>query len=198
MNINYSKNFNDSYTFNVPLNKEVIDSIINLANPISTTKAITQDSNLQSHRKSDIKWIPQNNSTKWLYTELKNIIKYANNEHYGFNITDYSEQIQFTEYGNKGKYDWHTDQTFSSDSLVRKLSIIIQLSSPQEYLGGIIQIDQSEFDNYTFGVKDNINSIPRKLGLVTVFPSFLSHKVTKVVKGNRKSLVWWVKGPHFK
>jgi PKHD-type hydroxylase len=192
MNKNYSKNFYDHYTFNVPLNKEIIDKIINLSNLLPTTKGLTQNSDVQSNRKSNIKWIYKNDSTKWLFTELKNIINYANNDHYGFNITNYDEAIQFTEYSSGGKYGWHSDQTFSSNSVVRKLSIVIQLSSPQEYLGGLLQIKQQEED------KDYISSISRKLGLITVFPSFLHHRVTHVAQGNRKSLVWWVGGPPFK
>ena len=194
MDINYNKNFFDCYSFNKPLDKNSINAIINLSNSFPITEGITKDSSKKHNRKSNLRWIPQTTSSKWLYTELKTIINYANDNFFGFDITNYDENIQFTEYNNGGKYDWHRDMILDSsfNPIVRKLSIVIQLSSPQEYIGGILQLKQIEEE------KDFISSVPRQLGYITVFPSFMLHKVTQVVGGNRKSLVWWVGGSPFK
>lgn len=194
MSIDYSKNFFDYYSFNKSLDRNTINNIINLSNSFPITEGNTEDPSKKNNRKSNLRWISQTTSSKWLYTELKNIINYANDNFFGFDITNYDETIQFTEYNNGGRYNWHKDMILGSDfnPIVRKLSIVIQLSSPQEYIGGILQFKQAEEE------KDFISSIPRQLGLITVFPSYMLHKVTQVVGGNRKSLVWWVGGPPFK
>ena len=191
MDINYTKNFFNYYCFNKPLDKKSIDNIINLSNSFPITEGTTTDSNIKNDRKSNLRWIKQTTSSEWLYTELKTIINYANNNFFGFDITNYNENIQFTEYSNGGKYNWHQD-VIRDNPIVRKLSIVIQLSSPQEYVGGILQMKQVEEET------DLISSIPRQLGSIIVFPSHMLHKVTQVVDGNRKSLVWWAGGAPFK
>jgi PKHD-type hydroxylase len=40
--------------------------------------------------------------------------------------------------------------------------------------------------------------MPKKRGLITVFPSWTLHQVTPVVKGTRQTLVTWISGPAFK
>ena len=64
----------------------------------------------------------------------------------------------------------------------------MQLSSPDEYEGGDLEI--------------NIGSTPLKVkkqkGHIAIFPSFLLHRVSPVTKGLRKSLVWWVGGSQFR
>ena len=40
--------------------------------------------------------------------------------------------------------------------------------------------------------------IPRGKGNVVIFPSFLLHRVVPLTSGNRKSLVLWVGGGHYK
>tara|TARA_R110001606_G_scaffold357099_1_gene508570 strand:- start:39 stop:623 length:585 start_codon:yes stop_codon:yes gene_type:complete len=194
MDINYSQNFFKPYFFNKCLGEKEISKIINLTNPLPFTKGTTKNPNKNIHRDSDIKWIDPNQSTQWLFDELTNLVNYANKNFWGFDIINYNSSIQYTEYTQKGKYDWHHDQLYNSNSSVRKLSIVIQLSSPQDYLGGILQLN----DAYTNNDRYESYSVPRKLGLISIFPSHLPHKVTSVAKGNRKSLVWWVEGPPFK
>ena len=128
--------------------------------------------------------------------ELRNMLwKYilrANSACFGFDIIKDFE-MQFTKYNSKDKgfYNWHTDNNFLSDSFfTRKLSVVIQLSDPSEYEGGVLEL---EIDNkvQTFdGFK--------QAGSIIVFPSFIKHRVTPVTKGVRKSLVAWVNGPNFR
>ena len=40
--------------------------------------------------------------------------------------------------------------------------------------------------------------VEKEKGLVTIFPSYMLHRVTPVTKGIRKSLVLWVGGCQFK
>jgi PKHD-type hydroxylase len=75
------------------------------------------------------------------------------------------------------------------NSITRKISIVVQLSDPDEYEGGELQI-QTGSESYI--------SILKKKGAVTLFPSYMRHRVTPVTKGVRKSLVLWVGGSTFR
>ena len=70
----------------------------------------------------------------------------------------------------------------------RKLSLSVQLTDPADYDGGDL-----EFVNH-LGNEDEF----RKQGSIIVFPSYLSHRVTTVTRGARRSMIAWVFGPPFR
>jgi PKHD-type hydroxylase len=145
------------------------------------------------YRKSEIKWVNKhNNSSKWIADLIFNYAQTANRNAFGFNI-DYINDIQYTIYHSEdnGKYDWHCDTFWDSQiPYDRKISVVIQLSDPNEYEGGKFELD------YQYP-QPNIEDLNPK-GSVFVFPSFLSHRVTPVTSGTRRSLVSWVEGPSFR
>ena len=70
-----------------------------------------------------------------------------------------------------------------------KLSFSLQLSDPDDYEGGNFQlIDES----------GKLYVAPRKRGTIILFDSRTQHRVLKVKKGRRKSIVGWVVGPRWK
>jgi PKHD-type hydroxylase len=73
---------------------------------------------------------------------------------------------------------------------VRKLSISIQLTNPEEYEGGELKL----YD----GDEDKTNVMDKTQGTLIIFPSYVLHEVMPVTKGTRNSLVAWVTGPQFK
>ena len=73
--------------------------------------------------------------------------------------------------------------------LVRKLSFVVQLSDPDDYEGGNLQLLDENGKSYI---------APRKRGTVVVFDSRTQHRVLKVKRGIRKSLVGWVVGPRWR
>jgi PKHD-type hydroxylase len=113
--------------------------------------------------------------------------KEANDSMFGFDITTFSDKIQFGLYdgAENGKYDNHIDVGTECIAACRKLSMSVQLSEPDDYEGGDLVID-------------NQHECPRKMGTTVVFSSFITHKVTPVTKGKRYSLVVWLYGPPFK
>jgi len=143
-----------------------------------------------SVRSSSVKWIPQNDEWSWLYEKLINFAVIANEELWKFDLVSAPELIQYTEYYDVegGHYDWHQDIGPNEGSL-RKVSITVQLSEPDEYQGGDLEV-------WTGG--NSISSAERGAGVVVVFPSYLMHRVTKVTKGTRRSFVLWVGGDHYK
>jgi PKHD-type hydroxylase len=142
-------------------------------------------------RESSIKWmIPEADKTEWIYERLMMCTVEANTELWNFDINHFKDAIQYTEYhGDKeGHYNWHMD-IGNGNSGTRKISIVVQLSDPEDYEGGELQLE-------TGG--DNHISIIKKKGSITLFPSYLRHRVTPVTKGVRKSLVLWVGGSTFR
>jgi PKHD-type hydroxylase len=97
--------------------------------------------------------------------------------------------MQYTIYeGNDlGHYDWHLDAGNTSIP-PRKLSFILQLSDPDSYEGGDLQIMNST----------EPTTVKKEKGFAVVFPSYTLHRVTPVTKGIRKTLVIWVTGPTFR
>jgi PKHD-type hydroxylase len=137
-------------------------------------------------RKSFIKWLRYDKYPQfdWLYERLQQAILRGNERYWNFDLYSMPEHIQYTEYHEGGgHYDWHMDMGDSYLSM-RKVSITMQLSHPDEYEGGDLQFMRSQY----------VETAPRQFGSVIVFPSYLLHRVTSVTKGTRKSLVLWSGG----
>ena len=128
------------------------------------------------------------------------------------------ENLQYTKYSEGQYYNWHNDAGISnyykpqyvgnsgnfddepnnlqttdflkaSCELVRKLSFTLQLSDPDEYEGGNVQLIDEAGRSYI---------APRQRGTIILFDSRTQHRVIKVKKGVRKSIVGWVLGPRWK
>jgi PKHD-type hydroxylase len=81
---------------------------------------------------------------------------------------------------------WHTD--FAGIRPLRKLSISIQLSAPEDYEGGDLEL--------LYGHQPE--PMARARGAFIVFPSFMLHRVTPVTRGTRWSLVAWILGTRWR
>ena len=187
---------NDStnwYFFEDGFNKEELNKIEKDTAKLPLHTASTFGGDNTETRSSRIKWVPQNTQWWWLYEKLANYAVEANSI-WNFDLVTMPEQIQYTEYlaSNDGKYEWHQDIGPGMGSL-RKVSITVQLSEPNEYEGGDLEL-------YLGGSfeKPNIEKSPRKAGCVFIFPSYLMHRVAPVTKGTRKSFVLWLGGGHYK
>lgn len=138
----------------------------------------------QNIRRSSLYWIPKIESYSWIFKRLMDIVLAANKQYYDFELYGITEDIQFTEYDsrNDGHYGWHTDEEGTN----RKLSISVQLSDPEEYEGGTLQIKPGDFE------------ANKAVGSATIFPSYKLHQVTPVTRGTRHALVVWISGPPFR
>ena len=152
---------------------------------------------IKDTRNSKVAWVYHDNP--WLFRQLTPILEYANKS-WGFNISRY-ENIQFTEYEPRGHYTWHNDaiqNPMNLKNMMRKLSMVVQLSKPEKYEGGGFRFNLRGLDSQ---VDDNIMSPPpefKQQGSIIVFPSFLWHKVEPITKGIRHSLVMWAIGEKWK
>ncbi len=190
-NVNYST----YYYFERAFTKDEITQIHQLADQVNFEKATTasneaEDAELEQVRKSRIKWLPKNEASHWLYTKIGNMAIEANEALYKFDLTTMRENLQYTVYpADAGHYDWHMDNAGGGIMTQRKLSCTIELSEHgQDYEGGKLQAN----------VGNGIIEMPQGAGTVVFFPSFMLHRVTPVTEGERKSLVLWIGGDHYK
>ncbi len=138
-------------------------------------------------RRSNIKWLTHNNFVSDL---LWGYVQEANRNAFGVDVTQVAD-IQYTEYhaSEQGHYGLHHDIHWQSDKAFdRKLSVTVQLSSPEDYEGGDFSFSEVETPPKESKVK----------GTILVFPSYLQHSVMPVTKGVRKSLVAWFEGPRWR
>ena len=140
-------------------------------------------------RTSTISWIPFT-AMPDLYRIIEKTMQQVNGNHFGYDGMILTEPAQFTEYPKGGFYDWHMDAEVHGkyEPPVRKISMTILLSPPDEFEGGDLEF-------MTEG-----NKPPNRLvqGQAIFFCSMIRHRVAKVKKGMRRSLVQWFGGPPFK
>jgi predicted 2-oxoglutarate/Fe(II)-dependent dioxygenase YbiX/glycosyltransferase involved in cell wall biosynthesis len=184
-NILKKRNIHDPFTFTYlsPCPVSLVDEIrkqYDNCNLINGT--IGTQGEVNSSRRAKIYWIPKTDKISLI---LLNAILEENALRYGFNLSGTAENIQYTVYTSEeeGHYDWHID---AMKSHKRKLSAVLQLSDPSEYEGGELQIQNGE-----------IYTVNKSKGTCVVFPSWMTHRVTQVTKGIRRTLVIWLEGPPF-
>jgi PKHD-type hydroxylase len=160
-------------------------------------------------RNSQNAWVP---STHWIGGFMWHYIERANRENFLYDLRCIDgEAIQFTKYTEGQFYGWHNDAGLATQykpvsvgnrqdglaedylnekvEMVRKLSFVLQLSDPNDYEGGNLQLLDESGRSYI---------APRKRGTMILFDSRTQHRVIKVTKGVRKSLVGWTVGPRWK
>jgi PKHD-type hydroxylase len=144
-----------------------------------------------SIRRSDLNWLANTSDSEWVFEKLGHIVSSLNSQFFRFNLTGFGENIQLTNYDSSehGMYGWHVDMTSNAQSPCRKLSLVLQLSDPVEYEGGVLELQPHNKD---------VIKMRKQRGLVVVFPSWTLHQVTPVTQGSRQSLVAWITGPAFK
>jgi PKHD-type hydroxylase len=138
-------------------------------------------------RTSHISWIPFNKLPE-MYKTLEEVMSRTNNNHFGFEGMQITEQAQYTEYPSGGFYDWHIDSDVVglNEPPVRKISMTCLLSHESEFEGGGLEL-----------MSDGKIARPKQ-GQAIFFASFIRHRVIPITKGVRKSLVMWFGGTPFK
>jgi PKHD-type hydroxylase len=154
---------------------------------IGTTEKITKLD--EKYRKSIISWIPFAKAVP-IYQVIRQWMEVTNNNYFGFDTVQLSEQGQYAEYHKGGFYNWHMDSNVEMASMptVRKISMALLLNDPKDFEGGDFEIFCGET------LDSEKNKYKLKQGHAIFFASFLLHRVMPVIKGNRKSLVMWFGG----
>lgn len=166
---------------------EEADAVIALGKACRVEKGMTGAGNNDEIRNSLVSFMYPNAATNWVFDRLATVINEVNNGYFNFDLSAMEQGLQFTQYIAPGQhYEWHIDRGMNVG--IRKLSVTVQLSDPNDYEGGELELK--------FG-KDPV-VFERERGMACIFPSYVLHRVKPVTKGERFSLVAWVSGPPFK
>ena len=148
--------------------------------------AAVQNGNPAGVRDSQIAWL-DTEDIEFAYKKTALAVLSLNEQFFNFDLFGMAEGFQFTRYdAPTGHYAMHMDKNLYHQ--VRKLSLTIQLSSPDDYEGGELALQTCR----------EAEIMPKELGKMVVFPSYVLHEVRPVTKGTRYSLVAWVTGKPFK
>jgi PKHD-type hydroxylase len=129
-------------------------------------------------------WIDQSPSTQFLYDAIIRAAVKINDQKYRFDIGGL-ETVSVLRYRPFQKFDWHWD-TYTGSK--RKLTCVVNLSSPDEYLGGGLQT-KSDWRNA---------EIRYDLGAASFFPSYIEHRAKAPWLGTRWVAVAWITGEPWK
>jgi PKHD-type hydroxylase len=133
-----------------------------------------------SVRKSSIRFVPFNEEDRWIFDRLAAAATLVNQE-LKFELKGFDEGFQLGRYAEGDFYDWHADLA-ADVSALRKLSLVVQLTPPEDYDGG-------ELEFFPHPVR-----APRERGTIVVFPSWMPHRVLPVTRGARYSIASWIAG----
>ena len=180
------------WVFEKTIPEKVCDAIMDIGDAQALQQGVIAEGLNADFRNSSISWIEP---TSWITGLCNHYFNIANMEA-GWRVSlSYTSAPQYTIYEEGMFYNFHTDSEDRSqcgeDGTQRKLSLSIQLNDPSEYEGGELRFQHHGTDE-TFSEPQFAHK-----GSVIVFPSYLRHKVTKVTKGTRKSLVAWCRGPEW-
>tara|TARA_Y200000002_G_scaffold374897_1_gene376332 strand:- start:473 stop:1036 length:564 start_codon:yes stop_codon:yes gene_type:complete len=175
------------------ISADLCNLIVETGKKITFERAQTGNGEDPVNRKSSISWL--NGSMRYLeiYQPIQSLINEVNSKFYYFDLTEL-EPFQITKYHekNQGYYKPHIDGLYDNvpkGNYVRKLSLSIQLSNPENYEGGTFEFPD---DEEKFILDDSMEQ-----GTAIFFPSYMEHGVKPVTKGTRYSLVVWTGGPSF-
>jgi hypothetical protein len=181
-----------SITYRTSLSEQIIKEIEEeFALNVSISQSTIKNQSLNNDniiRKSKNGWISTNH---WLSGFIWFYVQKANSENFLYDIDGIeNDVIQYCKYDVGDYYSWHTDYSISSTSnSTRKISFIIQITNPLEYEGGEVQfIDEN----------DRLYHACKDVGSVILFDSRTKHRVKKIRRGVRKSIVGWVVGPRWR
>jgi PKHD-type hydroxylase len=176
------------YAFwNNAFSKEECQTIINIAKDKGLIKGTTKEES--DVRDSKVSWLYPVDKIDWVFRRVTDIVLNLNERFFKFDLFGLNEGFQFTNYeAPSGKYGKHVDRAINMP--VRKLSISIQLTNPEEYEGGELKLYDGDDEE---GI-----TMDKTQGTLIIFPSYVLHEVMPVTKGERNSLVTWVTGKQFK
>ena len=139
-------------------------------------------------RRSQIVFLGVEERYRWLYERIWAAARECNRQFFAVDIQTVEPNLQLGRYdsSDQGHYTWHTD--FADFRPLRKISISVQLSRPEDYEGGDLELLYS----------NSPRKLERTRGAFIAFPSFMLHRVTPVTRGTRWSLVAWILGTRWR
>jgi PKHD-type hydroxylase len=137
-------------------------------------------------RRSQVAWLDLWTFAPPLARRWTDALLAANRDHFQFNVTEHLRNTQLSTYAVDAHYDFHMDAG-AGRTRRRKLTSVLQLSDPDAYEGGALEIFATT----------RPRAMSRRRGTLLVFPAYVLHRVTPVTRGVRQSLTAWSLGPPF-
>lgn len=166
------------------------EAIINISKVLRPEKALTGAGDDPKIRSSEVSWLKSEPQYDWIFERLDNLCQRVRASWYPFQISGFAEPIQLTHYRSSkgGHYETHRD--FGADAMsTRKLSFVMLLNDEKEFSGGELELLSIP------GEDKKVKEVSQ--GTVIAFPAWELHRVLKVTKGHRHSLVCWMHGQPF-
>ncbi len=97
-----------------------------------------QNSNI---RRARVHWL-DDEAGAWVLERLMDVVAQTNRSNFGFDLTEFAERMQVAWYdgANEGHFDWHSDIGEGTLAAKRKLTMVVQLSDPDDYDGGALEV----------------------------------------------------------
>lgn len=179
------------------LSPEQCDDILKIDSSVFPPGVLTNDGvkNVVNNnwRIAKAGWVPRD-GYEWLYNLVRVKAAEENAMNFGVNVIGILDGISFMRYeadesgaGLHGKFNWHSDIGEGYTNM-RKLSMVISLSDPEEYEGGDLRLF----------INGEMNVGKLQKGEMAIFPSYVQHCVTPVTKGVRQTLVAFISGPRYR
>lgn len=156
--------------------KPLKDSVVNEENVYFYDKAVRDSSQVTVNRDNTV------------VEKIREVSKFANENYFKINISQYAKENNFLQYDNGGKFEPHYDTVWPDTvkgidkTPVRKLSCITLLNNT--FTGGKLSL----------WYRGNRYGFPFNAGDIVFFPSYIFHQVDPVESGVRYSLVSWSYG----
>lgn len=186
-------------TWNDLFSLEEINQILDIGKSLDSSKGVIgpAGNNMEAPpelRSSDVSFIYRDSETNWIFDRYDSAVNRLNTHLFHVDVEPLTS-LQFTTYHGSGDhYEWHWDMQLAPEPNTcevvqpRKISIVTQLSDPDDYEGGILELAPC----------GQIFGIPKEKGSTVAFLSFINHRVTPVTSGTRYSLVGWCEGPDWR
>tara|TARA_B100001121_G_C18559058_1_gene559378 strand:+ start:192 stop:734 length:543 start_codon:yes stop_codon:yes gene_type:complete len=142
-----------------------------------------------SQKTSDVKFIYFGKIQKYISPFIDFCLT-ANNNFFGFDLHPLTslKKLNFNSYDINTEYSWHIDAVPRDPVRDIKLTALLNLSE-ETYEGGELVL---------FRASEIICNEFNKPGSAVIFPSFINHKVNKILSGKRHTLAIWFSGPKFR
>ena len=142
-----------------------------------------------SLKTSDVRFIHFGKIQKYIFPFIDFCLT-ANNNFFGFDLHPLTslKKLNYNSYEVNTEYSWHIDATPRDPVRDIKLTALLNLSE-EFYEGGELLL---------FRANEIICNEFNKPGSAIIFPSFINHKVNKIISGKRHTLAIWFSGPKFR
>ena len=144
---------------------------------------------VDSHKTSDVKFIYLGKIQQYILPFIDFCLT-ANNNFFCFDLHPLTslKKLNYNSYEVDTEYSWHIDAVPRDPVRDIKLTALLNLSE-ENYKGGELVLFRSKEITC-----DEFN----KPGSAVIFPSFINHKVNKIISGKRNTLAIWFSGPKFR